>query len=62
LALPDWSKEFIKSDFSNKAMGGALLQEDKNGKIRPNAYVSQLFGDRNIQKNETFCLTHTVLS
>ena len=42
LALPDWSREFIiKSDFSNTAMGGALLQEDKDGKIRPIAYVSR---------------------
>ena len=42
LALPDWSREFIiKSDFSDTAMGGALLQEDKDGKIRPIAYVSR---------------------
>jgi hypothetical protein len=35
LALPDWTREFvIKSDFSNIAMGGALLQEDSNGKLR----------------------------
>ena len=42
LALPDWSRDFItKSDFSDTAMGGALLQEDKDGNIRPIAYVSR---------------------
>ncbi len=42
LALPNWSKPFVlKSDFSNIAMGGALLQEDDNGKLRPIAFVSR---------------------
>ena len=42
LALPDWSRDFItKSDFSDTAMGGALLQEDKDGNIRSIAYVSR---------------------
>jgi hypothetical protein len=42
LALPDWNRPFVlKSDFSNTAMGAALLQEDANGKLRPIAYVSR---------------------
>ena len=42
LALPDWSREFIvKSDFSNEAIGGALLQKDSKGKMQAVAFVSR---------------------
>jgi hypothetical protein len=42
LALPDWLREFIvKSDFSNEAIGGALLQKDSNGKMQAVAFVSR---------------------
>ena len=42
LALPDWSKPFIvKSDWSETAMGGALLQKDAKGRILPIAFVSR---------------------
>jgi hypothetical protein len=42
LAVPDWSKEFFtKSDFSEDAIGGALLQMGPEGKPRPVAFVSR---------------------
>jgi transposase InsO family protein len=42
LAVPDWDKEFVtKSDFSEQAIGGALLQKDQDGHLRPIAFVSR---------------------
>jgi hypothetical protein len=42
LEMPDWSKEFIvKADWSQTAMGAALLQEGEDGKLKPIAFVSR---------------------
>ncbi len=42
LEMPDWTREFIvKSDWSQEAMGAALLQAGDDGKLRPLAFISR---------------------
>jgi hypothetical protein len=42
LSVPDWSKEFItKSDWSEEAIGGALLQRGEDGTLHPVAFISR---------------------
>ncbi len=42
LTMPDWTRKFIiKSDWSDTAIGGALLQEGADGKLVPIAFVSR---------------------
>ncbi len=42
LTVPDWSKEFItKSDWSEEAIGGALLQRGEDGILHPVAFISR---------------------
>jgi hypothetical protein len=42
LEMPDWTKEFIvKSDWSETAMGAALLQAGGDGELRPIAFISR---------------------
>jgi hypothetical protein len=42
LELPDWRREFVvKSDWSQGAMGAALLQAGEDGQLRPIAFVSR---------------------
>ncbi len=42
LEMPDWKREFVvKSDWSQEAMGAALLQAGDDGKLRPLAFISR---------------------
>jgi transposase InsO family protein len=42
LTMPDWTRKFIiKSDWSNTAIGGVLLQGGPDGKLQPVACVSR---------------------
>jgi hypothetical protein len=42
LEMPDWTREFVvKSDWSQAAMGAALLQAGDDGRLRPIAFVSR---------------------